>query len=287
LTNQEHILIGGGTDQYRKMYELALIAMKETIFYTPMVQHPDKILFPGQFRATAARPHFNQNAGLQHEAQHLGCFAGGMVGLASKALNKPQDMEIARALVEGCLWAYEQAPQGIMPEVIHLTPCPQSGECVWNETLWLDEVQFTHDVSDLPAVVAAKLGLAAGVTKVDDAGYLLRYYTCYYNGVADLARPEAIESVFILYRLTGDETLPNRAWHMFNSIVAKTKTDIAHASLLDCTRSSDTRFDRMESFWLAETLKYFYLMFSEPDVLSLDEYVFNTEAHPLKRPSGK
>lgn len=34
---------------------------------------------------------------------------------------------------------------------------------------------------------------------------------------------------------------------------------------------------------MAETLKYFYLIFSSPDVISLDEYVFNTEAHPFKR----
>ncbi|KAL6754033.1 glycoside hydrolase [Haematococcus lacustris] len=39
----------------------------------------------------------------------------------------------------------------------------------------------------------------------------------------------------------------------------------------------------MESFWLAETLKYFYLLFSEPDVIPLDQFVFNTEAHPLPR----
>ena len=38
----------------------------------------------------------------------------------------------------------------------------------------------------------------------------------------------------------------------------------------------------MESFWLAETLKYFYLLFSDdPDLIPLDEFVFNTEAHPL------
>ena len=38
----------------------------------------------------------------------------------------------------------------------------------------------------------------------------------------------------------------------------------------------------MESFFLGETLKYLYLLFSDdPDLLSLDTYVFNTEAHPL------
>lgn len=40
--------------------------------------------------------------------------------------------------------------------------------------------------------------------------------------------------------------------------------------------------DKMESFFLGETLKYLYLLFSDdPDLLSLDHYVFNTEAHPL------
>lgn len=38
----------------------------------------------------------------------------------------------------------------------------------------------------------------------------------------------------------------------------------------------------MESFFLGETLKYLYLLFSEdPSLISLDRYVFNTEAHPL------
>lgn len=34
---------------------------------------------------------------------------------------------------------------------------------------------------------------------------------------------------------------------------------------------------------MAETLKYFYLIFSPPDLIDLNDYVFNTEAHPLLR----
>lgn len=37
----------------------------------------------------------------------------------------------------------------------------------------------------------------------------------------------------------------------------------------------------MESFFLGETLKYFVLLFGDDDLLSLDDYVLNTEAHPL------
>lgn len=49
-----------------------------------------------------------------------------------------------------------------------------------------------------------------------------------------------------------------------------------------CDPSYPSPRDKMESFFLGETLKYFYLLFSEdPDLISLDKYVFNTEAHPL------
>ena len=37
----------------------------------------------------------------------------------------------------------------------------------------------------------------------------------------------------------------------------------------------------MPTFWLAETLKYLFQLFSPKDVVSLDQWVFNTEAHPL------
>lgn len=71
---------------------------------------------------------------------------------------------------------------------------------------------------------------------------------------------------------------------MFNSIIAPTITEIAHAALEDCMVQNPHKTDSMESFWLAETLKYFFLIFSEPDVVDLDEFVLNTEAHPLRRP---
>lgn len=86
-------------------------------------------------------------------------------------------------------------------------------------------------------------------------------------------RPEAIESVFILYRITGDQRLQDAAWRMFTSIENMTRTDIAHASIQDVRFTDSAKLDKMESFWLAETLKYFYLIFSEPGLVSLDEYV--------------
>jgi len=113
--------------------------------------------------------------------------------------------------------------------------------------------------------------------------------------------------VFILYRITGKQEYLDAAWDMFTAIVAHTRTPYANGQLLDVTGQTgfgDEQYtvgqryrgqgpatvrkgnveDKMESFWTAETLKYFYLIFSTPDMISLDDWVFNTEAHPFRRP---
>ncbi len=94
-----------------------------------------------------------------------------------------------------------------------------------------------------------------------------------------------------MWRLTGDPAWQEKAWRMFQRVVRHTgaapgsKTDqVAAAAVEDVTQPEGvTPMDVMESFWLAETLKYFYLIFDEWDVLSLDDWVFNTEAHPFRR----
>jgi mannosyl-oligosaccharide alpha-1,2-mannosidase len=223
---------------------------------------------------------------LDPQVQHLGCFAGGMVAIGAKIFNEPQDLDIARKLVDGCIWAYNLMPTGIMPELFHVVPCPapnrSSGEyCAWSEDAWGMALMSRNSFDEQPRDKelpfeerlrnkAQRLRLPKGVTAMGDKSYKLR--------------PEAIESIFVLYRITGDERLREEAWKIFEAIVAETRTDIAFASIDDVTWKHSPKSDRMESFWMAETLKYFYLLYSEPDVISLDDFVFNTEAHPFRRP---
>jgi mannosyl-oligosaccharide alpha-1,2-mannosidase len=76
-----------------------------------------------------------------------------------------------------------------------------------------------------------------------------------------------------MYRITGDTKYQDAAWRMFNSIEKATRTKYAHAAINDVREEKPKQLDYMESFWLAETLKYFYLIFSEPELISLDDYV--------------
>ncbi|KLJ10249.1 hypothetical protein EMPG_14362 [Blastomyces silverae] len=88
-----------------------------------------------------------------------------------------------------------------------------------------------------------------------------------------ILRPEAIESVFIMYRITGDNSWRQKGWKMFQAVEAATRTDLGNSAIKDVTSRVPLFLNEMESFWLAETLKYFYLLFSDPELVSLDEYV--------------
>jgi mannosidase alpha-like ER degradation enhancer 2 len=94
-------------------------------------------------------------------------------------------------------------------------------------------------------------------------------------------RPEIVESTYYLYRYTGDPQYRRMGEKIFNDFVKYCRTDAGYAALADVTTKRQR--DEMESFVLAETFKYFYLLFAPPRTLDFDKIVFNTEAHPLRR----
>jgi mannosyl-oligosaccharide alpha-1,2-mannosidase len=265
---KQHLMLGGRTNQYRDMYLTALAKAKEVLFFRALNPENKGILIPGTIRYRTKK-----RTERVAQGQHLTCFAGGMVALGARIFSQPEELETARQLVEGCLWSYESMPSGIGPETFTPATClPESwpeaeaDDCLWSEERWhkaiLSHSNSLGDVENLAEraqVVIDARRLPPGFVSIDDSRYMLR--------------PEAIESVFVLYRITGDKTLQDRAWKMFTSINAAAKTDIAFASVNDVTAKESELFDSMESFWTAETLKYFYLIFAEPDVVSLDDYV--------------
>jgi mannosyl-oligosaccharide alpha-1,2-mannosidase len=100
---------------------------------------------------------------------------------------------------------------------------------------------------------------------------------CSYN-----LRPESVESVYIMWKFTGLQKYRDYAWEMFKGINRSCRVAGGFASIADATGEKPHHIDKMESFFLAETLKYLYLTFSDSNILSLAEWVFNTEAHPLR-----
>ncbi|KAB5511408.1 glycoside hydrolase family 47 protein [Coniochaeta sp. 2T2.1] len=255
-----HILLGGLESKYAELTRGFMEAAKRYIFFRPMVLDDADILISGNINILS-----DGTPSLDPESEHLACFIGGTFAMAGRLLNSERDVEVGARLARGCAYAYHAFPTGMMPERFNMIPCDSNdpkAECKWDEDKWIQGRSLRPEW---------KAHLPKGFTTAKDPRYILR--------------PEAIESVFYLWRITGRSEWQDYAWGMFQAVANGTAAEFGSAAVLDVTvaREPLPREDYMESFWIAETLKYFYLAFSPPDLISLDQYVFNTEAHPFRR----
>ncbi|KAJ1816000.1 hypothetical protein LPJ75_002170 [Coemansia sp. RSA 2598] len=194
--------------------------------------------------------------------EHLACFYPGLLALGAQVLDRPQDMAVAEQLAYTCYMSYKTSPTGLGPETFSFPEAPE------------DQV--------LPE-------LATERANIFDESLMRNFDINKYGGIVPtdpryVLRPETVETLFVLYRITRDPKYQEWGWEIFTAIEKYTKTSVAYAAYVNVydTHASNNWVDSMESFFLAETLKYLYLLFSPTDVLPLDEYVLNTEAHPLR-----
>jgi ER degradation enhancer, mannosidase alpha-like 2 len=94
-------------------------------------------------------------------------------------------------------------------------------------------------------------------------------------------RPEIVESAYYLYHFTGDEKYLQMGKTFFEDTIKYCKTEVAYTGLKSVVTKE--KADYMHSFFFAETLKYYYLLFAPPKTLDFKKVVFNTEAHPIRK----
>ncbi|KAI4707806.1 hypothetical protein J4E89_007435 [Alternaria sp. Ai002NY15] len=258
-----HALLGSkepSSSKYEAMSRAFMDTAMNNLFFAPMIPGKEDILISGNLDVHADGP------SLDPESEHLSCFIGGLFALGGRLFDDDEYLDTGAKLARGCAYAYKAFPTGIMPERYNMFLCPNSDHrkpCAW------DEERYAVDAA---ARSQHKPHLPKGFTTAKDPRYILR--------------PEAIESVFILWRITGDPIWRETAWQMFEAVSSATDTELANAAILDVTVIGSKKEDYMESFWMAETLKYFYLCFADTDLISLDDFVLNTEAHPFRLSRG-
>jgi len=93
--------------------------------------------------------------------------------------------------------------------------------------------------------------------------------------------PEIMESAYYLYHFTQDPRYLQMGKTFLGGLKQHCRAEVGYAELKSAITKEKT--DRMESYFLAETLKYLYLLFAPPETLDFKKVVFNTEAHPVRR----
>lgn len=188
----------------------------------------------------------------------MASFAGGNFILGGILLDEQDFIDFGLTLTNSYFATYRGTPVGIGPEA------------------------FEWTASD--AAIDGKLNRRPegdNATAYADAGF-------WATSPSYILRPETVESLYYAYRVTGDAQYQDMAWEAYESIVAATQLDggRGHAGLQNVTVVDGGFVNKMESFWLAETLKYLYLIFAEESDLQVhtrgNEWVFNTEAHPVR-----
>jgi len=96
-----------------------------------------------------------------------------------------------------------------------------------------------------------------------------------------ILRPETFESYFIMWRLTKDPKYREWGWEAVQALENSCRTDGGYSGVRNVYQVNGNKDDVQQSFFMAETLKYLYLLFSDNEIISTDQWVFNTEAHPL------
>ncbi|ORX38652.1 putative endoplasmic reticulum mannosyl-oligosaccharide 1,2-alpha-mannosidase [Kockovaella imperatae] len=187
---------------------------------------------------------------------HLACFLGGsfLLGITEGGRREvdwqqleprdAEDFKVGRGIIEGCMMTHETAT-GLAPEIAMFVQ-------------WSDQ-----RAKDLDWFI-----------KPSQGGALI--------DARNILRPETVESLMLGYRITGDPIFREWGWKAFQAFQKHCRVEHGgYAGIEDVQVVPPKKLDRMETFWLGETLKYLYLLFDDSDHISLDKHVFNTEAHIL------
>lgn len=199
-----YTLLGGTDDRFENMYRNATDAIVKRLLFRPMTPKKLDIVFSGTFRV-------GNNIQLEPEIQQEACSAGGFFALGGRIFNVTDHMNLGARLTNGCMWAYGAFPHGIMPEVFKMVPC-ELGGCKWDEKRWRKDIEYEYEGrEDLPM----------GFISARDPSYYLS--------------PEAIESIFVMYRVTGHQEYREAAWKIFQAIRKATETEHGNAAIADVT----------------------------------------------------
>lgn len=182
------------------------------------------------------------NGRANHKMDHLACFTGGMLVYGARTLPKEEVDQ-----------AWEMNAAGITEtcyQMYHRQPSHLAPECV---------------------------------RLVPDSGPG-QDMTVWNNAAHYLLRPEAAEAIFYMFYYTGDPKYRRQAGEILEAIEKYGKTSFGYSAVKDVRQAQPQQKNEMETFFLAETVKYLYLTFvpNPRKVIDLDEFVFNTEAHPLR-----
>ena len=211
---------------------------------------------PSQFTVLGERPE-GLDKPLSAKMDHLVCFMPGTIALGatgglteaeakklpSWSKRKEEEMQLARELTQTCWGMYKVMATGLAPEIAHFqidTPPPRESA--------------PHKA---PAILDHS----------EDNSEWKKDFIIKTTDNHNLQRPETVESLFYMWRITGDVMYREWGWEMFKSFMEYSAVSEGggFTSLSNANVIPPVTKDNMESFWLVGLLRICYLNVDNAD----------------------
>lgn len=198
---------------------------------------------PSHFTVLAERPN-GLSGKLSPKMDHLVCFMPGTIALgatggltveeAKKTSNwgekQEEEMNLAIELTKTCWGMYKVTATGLAPEI-----------------------SYFH-ADEPPHMEKDGVLSSAEITDGQDASWKTDYIIKHQDS-HNLQRPETVETLFYMWRITGDVKYREWGWEMFKSFVRYSAANdgAGFTSLQNVNDIPPMLRDNMESFWLVKS----------------------------------
>lgn len=233
---KEHLLVDGAIPQYGRMCKLSqfdvCITMLNHILDTQSIRSMKQYMLrqiPG-YDMLMLPPYNTQKQTHKSTMDHLTCFVPGMLAMGAKTFNEPEDMEIAKGLLETCVFMYRTTKTGLSPENWVVSKTEAYNPLTFNKTK--EELQSMRDWwydgelqnplikkqsnETLDEESSGQIDKEQIIVKDEEEKqeYFVDYKlapakerpdSLFFGDERYILRPETVESLFILYRITGDQ----------------------------------------------------------------------------------
>ncbi|CAR28402.1 ZYRO0F03168p [Zygosaccharomyces rouxii] len=304
----------------KQLFSIAMRKIRHLMLYRPLSPVADHNLtlissFRTKTRISPSTDELQVEIKRLFDMNHEGCSLATTLGLASGLFNNTEYLRLAKKLTHSY---YEMIKLfgGIFPEELYLDPCEKE-TCLFDKNEKIQSIldgQYTNQ--DALTVGDAKVELDSLQTQKASGGMrkilmfgLTQGIGEFNYGVQDIDRklgkwkhdpdrpfwvnkigkrhllsPNVIESIFYMYRITGESQWRKMGAELLKMTIENLQKYHSGAKGVWSVREfEDDEDSSIPSSWFSQTLKYYYLLFSDTSDYTLDRYLFTSGGHLMKR----
>lgn len=304
----------------KQLFSIAMRKIRHLMLFrplSPIANHNLTLIssFKAKLRVSPSTDELQVEIKKLFDMNHEGCSLATTLGLASNLFNNTEYLRLAKKLTHSY---YEMVGllDGVFPEELYLDPCEKE-KCLFDKNEKIQNIldgRYTNQ--DALTVGDTKVELNSLQTQKGNKGMRKILMFGLTQGIGELnygdqdidrnsgkwkhdpERPfwvnkvgkkrllssNLIESIFYMYRITGESRWRKMGAELLKKTIENLQKYHSGAKGVWSVREFEDDDDcPIPSSWFSQTLKYYYLLFSDISDYTLDRYIYTSGGHLMKK----